>query len=59
MSQKLPVNDFNQVEETSEFKEDFIKIDNEDSDIGHFIEVDVQCPIYITLTIIYPFYLKE
>ena len=44
MSQKLLVNDFNQVEETSEFKEYFIKIDHEDSDIGYFIEVDVQCP---------------
>ena len=40
--QKLPVNDFKCVEETSQFNEDFIKICNEDSDTGYFIEADVK-----------------
>ena len=44
MSQKLPVNDYKWVEETSQFNEDFIKIYNEDSDVGYFIEADVQYP---------------
>ena len=44
MSQKLPVSDFKWVEETSQFNENFIKIYNEDSDIGYFIEADVQYP---------------
>ena len=42
MSKKLPVHDFKWVEETSQFCKDFIKIYNEDSDIGYFIEADVQ-----------------
>ena len=44
MSQKLPVNFFKRVEETSQLNEDFIKIYNEDSDIEHHIEADVQYP---------------
>ena len=44
MSQKLPVNDFKWVEETSQFNEDFIKMYNQDSDIGYFIEADVLYP---------------
>ena len=40
--QKLPVNDFKWVEETSQFNEDFIKICNEDSDTEYFIEADVK-----------------
>ena len=44
MSQKLPVNDFKWVAETSQFNKDFIKIYNEDSNIGYFIESDVQYP---------------
>ena len=32
MSQKLPVNKFQQIEETSQFNEDFIKNYNEESD---------------------------
>ena len=42
MSQNLPRNDFKWVEETSQFSEDFIKIYNEDSNIGYFIEAIVQ-----------------
>ena len=44
MSQKLPVNDFKWFEETSQFNEDFIKTSNKDSDIGYFVEADVQYP---------------
>ena len=43
MSQKLPVNDFEWIKDTSQFNEDFIKIYNEESDEGYFFEVDVQC----------------
>ena len=42
MSQKLPVNDFKLVEDNSEFNEDFKKSDNDKSDEGYFLEVDVQ-----------------
>ena len=44
MSEKLPVNDFKQVEETSQFNVDFTKISNEDSDIGYFVEAHVLYP---------------
>ena len=39
MSQKLPVNGFE-----SQFKEDFIKNYDEDSNKGYFLEVDVEYP---------------
>ena len=42
MLQKLPVNNFEWIEDTSQFNEDFIKIYNEESDEGYFLEVDVQ-----------------
>ena len=42
MSQKLPVNNFEQINDTSQFNEDFIKNYNEESDEGYFLEVDVQ-----------------
>ena len=41
MSQKLPVNNFKWIEDTSQFNEDFIKNYNEESDVGYFLEVDV------------------
>ena len=44
MSQKLTVNDFKWVEETSQLNEDFIKSYNEDSGIGYVTEVDVKYP---------------
>ena len=44
MSQKLPVNNFQQTEETSQFNEDYIKNYNEESDEGYFLEVDIQYP---------------
>ena len=42
MSQKLPVNNFELIEDTSQFNEDFIKNYNEESDKGYFLEVDFQ-----------------
>ena len=44
MSQKLPVNNFEWIEDTFQFNEDFIKSYDEESDEGHFLEVDVQYP---------------
>ena len=41
MSQKLPVNNFDWIEDTSQVKEDFIKNYNEEIDEGYF---DVQYP---------------
>ena len=59
MSQKLPVNGFEWVEDLSQFKEDFIKNYDEDSNKGYFLEVDVEypknCLIFI---VIYHFNLK-
>ena len=42
MLQKLPVNNFEWIEGASQFNEDFIKNYNEESNEGHFLEVDVQ-----------------
>ena len=45
MSQKLPVNTFEWVEDTSQFNEDFIKNHNKEGDKGYLLEVDVQYPV--------------
>ena len=42
MPQNFPVNNFQWIKDTSQFKEDFKKSYNEESDEGYFIEVDVQ-----------------
>ena len=42
MSQKLPVNGFEWVEELSQFIEDFIKDYDENSDEGYFLKLDVK-----------------
>ena len=42
MQQRLPVNNFEFIKDTSQFNEDFIKKYNEESDEGYFLEVDVQ-----------------
>ena len=42
MSQKLPVNNFEWIKDTSQCDEDFIKNYNEEKDEGCFLEVDVQ-----------------
>ena len=46
MSQKLPVNGFKWIEKSrfSRFNERFIKYYNENSDIGYFLEVDIDYP---------------
>ena len=61
MSQKLPVNGvmwYNKY--VSKFDEDFIKNYNEKSDVGYFLEVDVEYPkTYGVLIKTYHFYPKE
>ena len=42
MLQKFLVNNFEQIKNTSQFNEDFMKNYNEESDKGCFLEVDVQ-----------------
>ena len=42
MSQKLPVNDFKWVEDTSKISEEFIKNYDENNDKGYVLEVDVK-----------------
>ena len=42
ISQKLSVNNFEWIEDTPQFNEDFIKNDNKERDEGYFLEVDVQ-----------------
>ena len=42
MSEKLPVNNFEWIKDTSQFNEDFIKNYNEESDEGYILEFDVQ-----------------
>ena len=44
MSQKLPVNDFKWVEDTSKINEEFIKNYDENNDKGYILEVDVKYP---------------
>ena len=44
MSQRLPVNKFEWIEDTSPFNKDFIKNHNEEIDEEYFLEVDVQYP---------------
>ena len=45
MSQKSPVNNFEWIEDTFQFNEDFIKSYNEeDSDEGCFLEINIQYP---------------
>ena len=42
MSQKLPVNNFKWIKDTSQFNEYFIKNCNQESEKGFFFKVDVQ-----------------
>ena len=42
MLQKLPVKNFEQIKDTSQFSEEFIKNLKYKSDEGYFLEVDVQ-----------------
>ena len=44
MSQRLPVNNFEWIEDASKLNEDFIKNYNEECDWEYFLKVDVQYP---------------
>ena len=44
MLQKLPVNKFEWIKDTSQFNEDFINVYNEVGDEGYFHEIDIQHP---------------
>ena len=44
MSEKLPVNNFEWIKDSSKFNENFIRNFNEESDEGCFFEVDIQYP---------------
>ena len=48
MSEKLPVNNFKWVEDTSRINEEFIKNYNENSNKGHILEGDIKYPKKIT-----------
>ena len=47
ISQKLPVNKFEWVKDTSQFNEHFIKNHNDESDEGYFLEVDFKYPEHL------------
>ena len=47
MSQKLLVNNFQCIVDTSQFNKDFLRNYNEESDEGHFLEVDDQYPEHL------------
>ena len=44
MLQKLPVNNFEQIKDTSKFNENFIKNYDEECDEGYFLGVNIQYP---------------
>ena len=44
MSQKLPVNDFKWIKDTSKINKEFIKNYDENNDKGYILEVDVKYP---------------
>ena len=51
ISQKLPVNNFEWIKDTSQCNKDFIKNYNEESDGGYILEVDVQ--LYMNFIMIF------
>ena len=60
MSQKLPVNGFEWVKNLSQLHESFIRNYDENSDIGYFLEVDIDyLEKYLIFIKIYHFYLEE
>ena len=60
MSEKLPVNNFKWVEDTSKINEEFIKNYNENNKKGYILEVDVKYPKnYMTRIVIYYSYREE
>ena len=60
MSQKLPANGFEWIEDTSQFNKVFIKIYKEEKDEGYFLEVVVQYPKKnMNFIMVYNLYQKE
>ena len=60
MSQKLPVNNFEWIKDTSQFNEDFIKNYNEESDEEYFLELMFSIlKNYMNSIMIYHFYQKK
>ena len=62
MPQKLLVNNFEWIEDTSQFNENFIRNYNKESHEGYFISLKLTLNIlkyYMTFTMIYHFYLKK
>ena len=60
MSQKLPVNNFEWINNISQFNEDFIKNYNEKSDEEYRLEIDaIILKNYVNFIMIYHFYQKE
>ena len=55
MSQKLPINTFEWIKDTSQFNEDLKKNYNEKSDAGDFLKIDVILKNYMNLKTIYHF----
>ena len=51
MLYKLPADNFECVENTSEFNENFQKDCNEDNDSGYFLELDAEYPINLYETL--------
>ena len=59
MLQKLPVNNFEQIEETSQFNEDFIKNYNDESDMDIFLKLMFNTQKNMNFIMTYRFYQKE
>ena len=60
MPQKLPVNGFKWIEDTSDINEEFVKNYDENNDKGYILEVNVKYPKNYTIyLVIYHSYLKE
>ena len=60
MSQKLPVNNFEWIKDTSQFNENFIKNYNEESDEGIFLKLMFNIlKKYMNFRMIFHFYQKE
>ena len=59
LSQKLPVNNFELIKDTSQFNDDFIENYNGGSDERYLLEIDVQYLEKSNFIMIYHFYLKE
>ena len=60
MSQKLPLNKFDWIEDTSKFNEDFIKNYNKECEEGYFLQLIFSIlKNYMNFIMIYHFYQKE